>query len=69
MTSKCSDQTALMCRLYAQADLSFAGRTYHIVGNLMSRLIFILKFKFVILDMFNETSLAHSIKQDEKSSV
>ena len=35
MTSKGSDQTARMRRLV----WAFAGRTYHIVGNLMSRLI------------------------------
>ena len=35
-TSKDSDQTAHMRRLV----WAFAGRTYHIVGNLMSRLIF-----------------------------
>ena len=34
MTSKGSDQTAYMCRLIR----GFAGRTYHIVGNLMLRL-------------------------------
>ena len=38
-TSKGSDQTARMRRLL----WGFAGRTYHIVGNLMSRLkIFVL---------------------------
>ena len=35
-TSKDSDQTARMYRLV----LAFAGRTYHIVGNLMSRLYY-----------------------------
>ena len=35
-TSKGSDQTAHMCRLI----WGFAGRTYHIVGNLMHWLIF-----------------------------
>ena len=34
-TSKGSDQTARMRRLIC----GFSGRTYHIVGNLMSRLI------------------------------
>ena len=34
VTSKCSDQTGHMCRLI----WAFAGRTYHIVGNRMSRL-------------------------------
>ena len=32
--SKGSDQTARMCRLIC----GFAGRSYHIVGNLISRL-------------------------------
>ena len=36
-TSKGSDQTARMHKLI----LGFAGRTYHIVGNLMSRLNYI----------------------------
>ena len=35
-TSKCSDQTAHMRRLV----WAFVGRTYHIVGSLMSRLIY-----------------------------
>ena len=34
-TSKGSDQSARICRLV----WAFAGRTYHIIGNLMSRLI------------------------------
>ena len=38
-TSKVSDQTAHMRRLI----WDFAGRTYHIVGNLMSRLTCIIK--------------------------
>ena len=38
-TSKGSDQTARMRRLI----WAFTGRTYHIVGNLMSRLIIFLK--------------------------
>ena len=37
MTSKGADQTAYLCRLI----LGFAGRTYHIVGNLTSWLIYI----------------------------
>ena len=36
MSCKCSDQTARMRRLI----WDFAGRTYHIVGNLMPRLIY-----------------------------
>ena len=38
VTSKGSDQTARMRRLV----WAFTGRTYHIVGNLVSRLIFVL---------------------------
>ena len=41
VTSKGSDQTARMRRLIR----GFAGRTYHFVGNLMSRLISYLPVK------------------------
>ena len=40
-TNKGSDQTARMCRLV----LGFAGRIYHIVGNLTSRLYLYQKFQ------------------------
>ena len=55
-TSKGSDQTVHMCRLV----WAFAGRTYHIVGNLKLRLIYtqschqfaILFAYWVIIDCF-----------------
>ena len=39
MSSKGSDQTARILRLVS----GFAGRTYHIVGNLMLRLNYVVK--------------------------
>ena len=44
MTSKGSDQTAHMRRLI----WGFAGRTYHSVGNLLSRLINMMKIVFLL---------------------
>ena len=50
-TSKGFDQTGHMLRLVR----AFAGRTYHIVGNLMSRLNWINPFQ--ILGLFSLSSI------------
>ena len=44
-TSKGCDQTARMCRLI----WGFAGSTYHIVGNLMSRLNYMRQINISII--------------------
>ena len=52
MTSKGTDQAARMHRLIG----GFAGRTYHIVGNLMSWLI-----QFKVFMMFKENGICIKI--------
>ena len=59
MTSKGSDQTARISRLI----WGFAGRTYHIVGNLMHWLKFNVFFGFCLIDIIEVAKTGFTVHE------